>query len=61
MSAHGDYRELLTWLSGFKNKPKRVFITHGEPASADSFRKKVDRRFGWRAEVPEYKEVVRLQ
>lgn len=60
MSAHGDYNELLTWLSSIKNKPKRVFVTHGEPISAESFRKKLDRRFGWRAEVPEYKEVTRL-
>jgi len=61
MSAHADYQELLAWLSSIRSKPKRVFITHGEPASADAFRKKADRRFGWRAEVPEYKQIVRLQ
>ncbi len=61
MSAHADYNELLDWLTSIRGKPGRVFITHGEPVSADAFRKKVDRRFGWHAEVPEYKQIVRLQ
>ncbi len=60
MSAHGDYSELITWLSSIKTKPKRVFITHGEPTSANAFRMKLDRHFGWNAEVPEYKEIARL-
>ena len=60
MSAHGDYSELITWLSSIKTKPKRVFITHGEPISANAFRTKLDKHFGWNAEVPEYKEIARL-
>jgi metallo-beta-lactamase family protein len=60
MSAHADYMELITWLQSLKVKPKRVFLTHGEPAAADAFRKQLERHFGWRPEIPEYRDVARL-
>lgn len=61
MSAHADYNELVEWLSGVKPAPKRVFLTHGEPKAADALRKHFDRAFGWNAEIPEYKQTVRLK
>lgn len=60
MSAHADYMELITWLKGIKLKPKRVFLTHGEPTAADGFRKHLERHLGWHAEIPEYRDVARL-
>lgn len=55
MSAHADYQEILSWLSGLeKSAPKKVFITHGEPEAAHSLRDKIGSRFGWEAEVPAY-------
>ena len=61
MSAHADYMEMIEWLRGVKIKPKRVFITHGEPAAADAFRKHLDRHLGWQAEIPEYKQIARVK
>ncbi len=61
MSAHADYAELLDWLKSVKTAPKRVFVTHGESTAADAFRTHLDRTFGWEAEIPEYKDVVRLK
>jgi metallo-beta-lactamase family protein len=61
LSAHADYVELVDWLRSVKVKPKRVFLTHGEPPAADAFRKHLSRHLGWEAEIPEYKEVVRLK
>jgi metallo-beta-lactamase family protein len=61
LSAHADYTELIDWLKGIKIAPKRVFVTHGELAAADAFRKHLDETFGWDAEIPEYREVVRLK
>jgi metallo-beta-lactamase family protein len=60
MSAHADYMELITWLRSLKVKPKRVFLTHGEPSAADAFRKHLERHLDWRPEIPEYRDVVRL-
>lgn len=60
MSAHADYSELLEWLSHLKRAPRHVFITHGEPAAADSLRLKIAERFGWSCSVPEYRDAVSL-
>jgi metallo-beta-lactamase family protein len=58
LSAHADYNELLGWLESIDPAPSRVFITHGEPKAADAFRQKLQHRFGWRAEIPEYRESI---
>lgn len=60
LSAHADYREILQWLRGFKRPPKRVFVTHGEPAAADEMRRRIEETFGWEAVVPELGERVEL-
>jgi metallo-beta-lactamase family protein len=59
-SAHADYQELLDWLKNFKRAPKKVFITHGEAQSAQSFKEKVVHEFGWDCVVPAYLQSERL-
>lgn len=54
MSAHADYEEILQWLANFNHYPKKVFITHGEPDSAQSLKQKIEEKFKWQCEVPEY-------
>lgn len=59
-SAHADYEEVLQWLSGLTKPPRKVFITHGEAASAISLKEKIEEKFGWECYVPEYLEKVEL-
>lgn len=47
LSAHADYNEILQWLANFENKPKQVFVTHGEIHAAQSLKDKIEKRFGW--------------
>lgn len=54
LSAHGDWREILRWLEGFKSAPKTVFLVHGEPEAARALEARIEERFGWRVEIPEY-------
>jgi len=58
LSAHADYAEMSEWLSASKLSPRRVFVTHGEPAAADAFRRRLKESFGWNARVPETGECV---
>ena len=51
LSAHADSNELMRWLSGF-NKPKRVFIVHGEPDASEALRVRIERELSWLAVVP---------
>ncbi len=59
LSAHADQRELLRWLSNFKESPKMTFITHGEIESATVFSKKI-KEMGWNPIIPEYLESFEL-
>jgi metallo-beta-lactamase family protein len=36
-SAHADRNELLAWVNGFKRKPERVFVVHGEESQSFAF------------------------
>ena len=60
VSAHADADELLAWMRRFAWRPKTTFVTHGEPASADGLRQRIDRDLGWACEVPDYLETVDL-
>ena len=53
LSAHADYAELLEWLEPANLSPRRVFVTHGEPAAADAFRRRLRDTFSWNAVVPD--------
>lgn len=60
LSAHADYKDTLRWLEGVQTKPKCVFITHGEPAAAQSLKEKIEARFNWETAIPDYEEVFEL-
>jgi metallo-beta-lactamase family protein len=54
LSTHADGDELLRWLGGLQRAPRRLFITHGEPAAADALRRRVTESLGWPCVIPEY-------
>jgi metallo-beta-lactamase family protein len=60
LSAHADCEEMLEWLKGFDRAPRETFITHGEPAAADSLRHRIEEALGWRCRVPDYLEAADL-
>ncbi|MFN3167793.1 MAG: MBL fold metallo-hydrolase RNA specificity domain-containing protein [Phycisphaeraceae bacterium] len=60
LSAHGDKDDLLHWLSGIKQPPRTLFLTHGEEQASLAFADTIQRTLGWRTSVPEYQEVVEL-
>lgn len=51
LSAHADADEIMRWLSGFENPPRRLFIVHGEPAASEALRTRVERELRWSASV----------
>ena len=57
-SSHADYKELIAWLAGLPRPPRRVFVTHGEPAAADALRQHLGREFGVEVTVPEQGEII---
>ena len=60
LSAHADAGEVLDWLKHAPSAPRRVFVTHGEPAAADALRLRIEEKLHWHCTVPEYMEEVVL-
>lgn len=56
LSAHADYDEILAWLGHFENRPKKVFVTHGEIEAAQALKNKIEERFAWPVVIPKYLE-----
>jgi metallo-beta-lactamase family protein len=60
-SAHADRNELMKWLSGFKAKPTRLFLVHGESRAIDSLKSHIREKTGWDVTVPSYKDSITLE
>jgi metallo-beta-lactamase family protein len=60
LSAHADRGELLQWLGQLPRAPRTVFVTHGEPVAADSFRLAMEEKFHWNCVVAEHRQTVEL-
>lgn len=52
-SGHADQPTLLSWLRGFKRKPQRIFIVHGEPEQAHALADKIKEEFKWTTCIPD--------
>lgn len=52
LSAHGDQNDLLNWLRDLQQKPKKIFLVHGENEAADGLRLKIKEEFNYDCTVP---------
>ncbi len=59
-SAHAGRGELLKWLSAFEEKPRRVFVTHGEDDSREAFAELIGESLQYETMRPDYLETVVL-
>ena len=50
-SGHADQAGLLRWLAGFREKPRQVFVNHGEDVACTVFQKLLI-QMGYQAEAP---------
>lgn len=60
MSAHADYKEILTWLKNSNIHPQKTFITHGEALASDELRRRIEENFGWDCIIPAQDEIFKL-
>jgi metallo-beta-lactamase family protein len=57
-SAHAGKSELLRWLTALPSPPKQTYLTHGEPAAAQSLQAAIQEKFHWKAAVARYLDTV---
>lgn len=61
ISGHADMDHLTQWVEAFTTPPKKVFIVHGEEATAEYFAKHVNETLGLDAVVPYSGDVYDLE
>lgn len=61
MSAHADSKEMLHWLRGFKQPPKRTFLVHGEPVAMQALHAAITTELKWNVHMPQWNEKADLQ
>lgn len=52
LSAHADYEEMLAWMGGFREAPRKTFLVHGEYSVQQVFAETIRERLGWSVEIP---------
>ena len=60
LSAHGDQKDLINWLSELENKPQKVFLIHGENSAADELRIKINETYGFDCIVPLLEQIIEI-
>ena len=53
LSAHADREGLIKWVKGFKKKPEKIFLSHGEDEVCDIFVETLE-GLGFKASAPYY-------
>ena len=59
-SGHADQEWLLNFVYSFINKPKHIFLVHGEPESQDILKQKIQETTGIAVTTPEFGETYEL-
>jgi metallo-beta-lactamase family protein len=60
LSGHADSGEIMRWLRGFPEPPRKTYLVHGEPASSEALKSKMARELKWDVEIRRYLEQVSL-
>jgi metallo-beta-lactamase family protein len=56
LSAHADSRELLEWMSAIPEKPREVFLVHGENPAREALAASIRARLGFDVSLPRQDE-----
>jgi len=60
-SSHADQDELLWWLKGLREKPKKLFIVHGEKHESEALAECVKQSLAFDTQIPAIGETFLIQ
>ena len=52
ISGHADVNGLMTWIKAFKEKPEKVFVTHGDDEVTEIFARRLQEELGLDSMAP---------
>jgi len=53
LSGHADREGLISWIEGFRKKPEKIFIVHGEEGTMADFSNAIKEKFNIETVIPE--------
>ena len=59
-SGHADQRLLMNFVGEFKEKPKKIFLVHGEEEAQNVLKGKIEEEYGIETEIPSFGDVFRV-
>ena len=59
-SGHADQRLLMNFVGEFKEKPKKIFLVHGEEEAQNVLKNKIEEEYGIETEIPSFGDVFRV-
>jgi metallo-beta-lactamase family protein len=60
-SGHADREGILQWIKSFKNKPKKIFVVHGEEEATKEISGKIEEELSIKTYIPELGESVSIE
>jgi len=60
-SGHADREGILQWIKSFKNKPKKIFVVHGEEEATKEISRKIEEELTIKTYIPELGESVYIE
>jgi metallo-beta-lactamase family protein len=60
-SGHADKEGIIWWLKGFKNKPKKMFVVHGEEEATKEMSEKIEEELNIKTHIPELGESLVIE
>ena len=60
-SGHADKEGIIWWLKGFDNKPKKIFIVHGEEEASGEISRRIEGELKAKTHIPELGEALTIE
>jgi len=60
-SGHADREGIIQWIKSFKNKPKKIFVVHGEEEATKEISRKIEEELKIKTHIPELGETLSIE
>jgi len=60
-SGHADREGIIRWIKSFKNRPKKIFVVHGEEEATKEISRKIEEELKIKTHIPELGETLSIE
>jgi metallo-beta-lactamase family protein len=60
-SGHADKEGIIRWIKSFKNRPKKIFVVHGEKEATEEISRKIEGELNIKTHIPELGETLSIE